>query len=216
MINEKDSKTDFNNIESINKNSIINVWDNAEAIAEEFYYGIGFDFEDHENALEKYIEAYYLGSPTAPFKIGRIYMDDNCVKSDNDLAIKYFKLGIERSDDRCLVPLGSLYVDTNIEKCIELFSDYLKSDGIKTKLHHSDVDVEINVSTIFHTIFLHKKENSHDDIMDKDFLDIYNLLTPYKSYIINNITHDIEYLNKGEDDSLIEIYENRLGYLIKE
>jgi len=194
---------------------MINIWDNTEKIAEGLYYGVEGDLDDYSNALEKYLEAYYLGSPTATYMIGRIYLEDSCIRADEDLAIKYFKLGISKKDDRCWVQLGHIYANRNIKDTVNSFLEYLNSDGVKTQLYHSSVNLELNVSIIFHTIFLYKKEKLHHDITEHEFSSIYNLLTPYKKLIIQNINNDLSYLDKIEDYSLIEVYENRLNYLNK-
>jgi len=212
----EESEAEFSSINNISEIKIINIYESIEKIAEELYYGIDGKFEDYSGALEKYLEAYYLGSPTAAYMIGRIYSEDTFIKSDRDLAIKYFKLGILRKDDRCLVQLGHIYVDSNFKDTVNTFLEYLNSDGVKTQLYHSGIDLELNVSTIFHTIFLYKKEKLHYDITEVEFSKIYNLLIPYKELIINNIHSDLSYLDEVEDFSLVEVYENRLKYLMKE
>ena len=206
----------FTNVNNISDTRMVNIWDNTEKIAESLYYGVEGILDDYSKALEKYLEAFYLGSPTATYMIGRIYLEESCVKSDKDLAIKYFKLGILRKDDRCWVQLGHIYANRNIKDAVNSFLEYLNSDGIKTQLYHSSADLELNVSIIFHTIFLYNKEKLHHDISEYEFSKIYNLLTPYKKLIIQNINNDLSYLDKIEDFSLVEIYENRLKYLMKE
>jgi len=212
----EENEAGFSSINNIAEFKTINIYESIEKVAEELYYGVDGEIEGYSNALEKYLEAYFLGSPTAAYTIGRIYLDGSCIKADRDLAIKYFKLGILRKDDRCWVQLGHIYINSNFKETVDAFLEYLNSDGIKTQLYHSSVDLEINVSTIFHTIFLYKKEKLHYDITEVEFSKIYNLLIPYKELIINNIHSDLSYLDEVEDFSLIEVYENRLKYLMKE
>jgi len=134
----------FTNVNNISDTQTINIWDNAEKIAEELYYGVEGELDDYSNALEKYLEAYYLGSPTATYMIGRIYLEKSCIKAEEDLAIKYFKLGILKKDDRCWVQFGHIYASRNMKDTVSSFLEYLNSDGIKTQLYHSSVDLELN------------------------------------------------------------------------
>jgi len=191
----------------------ISQWNDVEKLADHAYDRMNEKFQNHNRALEYYLEAFELGSPTAALKIGRIYIDYMCFESDKEKAIEYFNFGLERNDVRCLVDLGTLYAETDFKKTLEYFLQYLNSKEFRSKLYHENIDVEMNISTIYHIIYLYYMEKSVAEFTPDEFSTIYKLLLPYKDLIVENIYKELECLNHEEDFSVIGIYSNRLDYI---
>jgi|694.fasta_scaffold23487_4 hypothetical protein len=186
--------------------------------ADAFYYGLGDQIQDYDEALKLYRQASKLGSLKAYSRMGGMYESGEGVIENPTTALAYYKEGKEKGSIECIWKMALLFAHNkkalNAEKCFKLFLLKLSTLPVNLstddqKLTASDLNLIYNETVYFLCDFIRKEHNlsqfpsfsgfimmKFKQIYDEsyDILDDFKLTRP-ESLLIPNLQGVIELLN---------------------
>ncbi len=112
-------KNKKNNIES-------QPWAEFWYMAENYYYGLQGEIQDHIEAMAYYVKAIKAGCPIAYIRIGEMFeLGEGVSRPDAIKALEFYKKGANNGDYYCYVNMAKMYLEDgnaeNARKCIDRF-----------------------------------------------------------------------------------------------
>lgn len=122
------SDTEDDLIDDLNfEEKIKEPWEDMFLIADTFYYGLGEELQDYEEAMKYYLQSIKLGSVEAYCKIGEMYNLGQGVIENKTKAFQYFKEGAKKGDTNCYAEMGELFNEQeNIENALKSWKRYFE------------------------------------------------------------------------------------------
>ena len=100
--------------------------------ADMHYYGFGDCITDEEEALKIYKQAASMGSILAYEYIGKIYLNNNGIRRDENKALFFFKEGAQRGNYYCFSEMSNLFFyKTEIENFFKAMKNFLINRTIR-------------------------------------------------------------------------------------
>ena len=133
-------------------------WESVFKQAQEFHYGLGDTLQDDKEALRLYKKAAQLGAVLAYREIGEMYkLGDGC-REDDDQALKYFRQGAEKGDDRCWAEMAILFTYINTENAKKCWNKFFHSKCFLEDLHNDSFNNRIHYAFEYMINFEKKTE----------------------------------------------------------
>jgi len=180
-------------------------WRSIYEMADNHYYGFENHIEDHHEALKLYLEAAKLGCPNAYWKIGKMHVDGEGCRQDDNKAIEYFKAGVNHGDGRCWAEMAMLFYKAfhreNWGKC---WKNYFESEQFRQNLTYG----ETHHSSIYYAIEYVNESTARQEYYAIFGVEFKNYLTHYKEQIIKLIISSLEYHKKYPGNVKTQVLEN--------
>lgn len=171
--------------------------------AKKFYYGLGDELEDEDEALSLFKKAAQLGSVEAYCYLGKMYINGSGCKADMRIALDYYKKGASLGDRACFAEMAKVYSTDgnyknvrNMERCWEMFFNGLE-------------DERLNDSDIWYLRQYIDNTAQYDIEMAEEYR---KLIVSYKDRIIKHIEDSIEHA-KDKYPNVVDIYARDILYI---
>jgi hypothetical protein len=100
--------------------------ENIESQGDCYFYGLGKFLQDYREAYKYYLEAYNMGSPTAPAKIGNIFKNGEGFRQDYARALDFYKEGVVRGNNKSWYGIACIYAEkSHIDNFMKAFKNYI-------------------------------------------------------------------------------------------
>jgi len=168
-------------------------WEEMFDLAETYYYGLGDEIVDYEEALIYYLKAIKLGGIQGYKKIGIMYSDGEGVNVNKKKAFQYFKEGAKKGDIECYSEIAKLFSDqNNIDNSLKSWKKYF------------ELSKEVNYIYVMHYLNFIKTNNLKLNYVDK--------IKPVLDPLIDWTLDVIDTMLNTENEYLIPYYEDALKY----
>jgi len=185
-------------------------WKDMFEIAETYYYGLGDEIQDFEEAMNYYLQAIKLGSIEAYCKIGYMYSLGEGVKENKSKAFQYFKEGAKKGDTECYAEMAMLFAEQeNIENALKSWKRYFELTTGDINSFYGEVYIHFVIENKLELKYIDKLIVVKNEILevlsnsiDRHYGTEYEILIPrYKTairFIKSNLVDTSEKVNNSE------------------
>jgi len=114
---------------SISAEPLNNPWDDIEALAGNFYYGLDEELQDYGEAIKLYKQAAALGSTSACIKLSEIYWNGEGCPANSKSSLGWLKKGAQKGSGLCYAKMAHLFTEQNhIDNANKCWAKYFQSD----------------------------------------------------------------------------------------
>jgi len=128
---ENNSDPFFDNLElGVDVEPRVEPWTEMFEVAEDYYYGLGGEIQDYEEAMTYFMKAIKLGSLEAYVHVGDMYSYGEGVRQDDKKALQFFKEGVKKGHMKCYGKMARVFASAeNMENASKCWSKFFEQDS---------------------------------------------------------------------------------------